>query len=209
MSKLSIADIGGASAVVFEDPYQRMSLRWSRILCRRLGSPSWATASCKRRPRARKYRTGDFAAFSARPRPCVRVYGRSSEQEVPRGGMPVHVLWALLFLKLYNIKHVHSALVGADEKTCRKWCWVFVKILSGLQICTYLHAAVRWRICCLYLNVVNTVWCRLTGSGVVKKSRCTGAVFLWMVRILGSRSPTRSIRTTTLLSLRPRDSDTR
>ncbi len=71
--------------------------------------------------------------FGASPAVCARVWS-IIRAEVLRGGMPVHLLWALLFLKLYNIEHVHSALVGADEKTFRKWCWVFVKILSGLKI---------------------------------------------------------------------------
>ncbi len=35
----------------------------------------------------------------------------------PPQGKPVHMLWALMFLKVYAAEHVHAALAGVDEKT--------------------------------------------------------------------------------------------
>ena len=45
-----------------------------------------------------------------------------------------HLLWALLFMKTYSKESVHSSLVGGvDEKTFRKWAWIFVEAISYLE----------------------------------------------------------------------------
>jgi hypothetical protein len=37
---------------------------------------------------------------------------------------PRHLLWALVFLKVYASEDVHCCLVGyVDAKTYRKWAW--------------------------------------------------------------------------------------
>jgi hypothetical protein len=46
---------------------------------------------------------------------------------------PVHLLWALMFLKIYSNETVHATLAGADEKTFRKWSWFWVSKLANLQ----------------------------------------------------------------------------
>ena len=48
----------------------------------------------------------------------------------PFGATPKHLLWALLFLKLYSSESTHAILANCDEKTFRKWSWVFVKLIS-------------------------------------------------------------------------------
>ena len=45
-----------------------------------------------------------------------------------------HLLWALMFLKVYASEAVHAALAGVDEKTFRKWSWFWVKVISELDI---------------------------------------------------------------------------
>ena len=43
------------------------------------------------------------------------------------GSRPVHLLWALLFMKVYCIESVMCSLCGGvDEKTFRKWSKIFV-----------------------------------------------------------------------------------
>ena len=52
----------------------------------------------------------------------------------PPGSKPIHLLWVLMFLKVYATEHVHAALAGVGEKTYRKWQWIFVKLLASLQL---------------------------------------------------------------------------
>jgi hypothetical protein len=53
---------------------------------------------------------------------------------VPLGSMPKHLLWSLLFLRLYSCEHVSAAMCGCDEKTFRKWSWEFVEALGRLDM---------------------------------------------------------------------------
>lgn len=55
-------------------------------------------------------------------------------QDIPEGGKPKHLLWALLFLKQYSDEHTRRSIVGADEKTIRKWTWKFVELLSNMNV---------------------------------------------------------------------------
>jgi hypothetical protein len=48
-----------------------------------------------------------------------------------------HLLWALMFLKLYAKESTLSTLAGGvDEKTFRKWNWMFIGAISGLESVT-------------------------------------------------------------------------
>lgn len=54
------------------------------------------------------------------------------------GVRPVHLLWALLFLKIYGTEAVHCTLAGGkeygpDETTFRKWVWIFVDAVAMLE----------------------------------------------------------------------------
>ena len=50
-----------------------------------------------------------------------------------RPAHPMYLLWALLFLKSYGTEALLSAVVGADEKTYRKWVWFYVKGIASLH----------------------------------------------------------------------------
>ncbi|ETV67416.1 hypothetical protein H257_16391 [Aphanomyces astaci] len=50
----------------------------------------------------------------------------------PRGGQPRHLLWALMFLKVYGTEHVHATIAAVDEKTYRKWSWMYIKAFEDL-----------------------------------------------------------------------------
>ena len=53
---------------------------------------------------------------------------------LPKGGMFLHFLWALCFLKVYPTETVLASLCGgSDPKTVRKWVWQFVIALSDLE----------------------------------------------------------------------------
>jgi hypothetical protein len=50
------------------------------------------------------------------------------------GAKPVHLLWALMLLKLYCAESVLCTLAGGvHEQTFRKWAWLFVNEISELQ----------------------------------------------------------------------------
>lgn len=53
---------------------------------------------------------------------------------LPRGPSPRHLLWALLFLKVYATEHVSAIISGVDEKTFRKWSWEFAALVSALKV---------------------------------------------------------------------------
>ena len=50
------------------------------------------------------------------------------------GVEPKHLLWALMFLKLYGTEdNVVSLAGGCDDKTYRKWVWIMIINLSDLE----------------------------------------------------------------------------
>ena len=52
---------------------------------------------------------------------------------MPNGMQDVHLLWGLMFLKLYVSESVNCALAGGiDEKTFWKWNWMSVYAMSDL-----------------------------------------------------------------------------
>lgn len=75
-----------------------------------------------------------FASFfGVSPEICIIVWDRIKPW-VPTDGEPKHLLWSLSFLKQYAVEHYRSAIFKADEKTVRKWTWLFVKILSDMDV---------------------------------------------------------------------------
>ena len=51
-----------------------------------------------------------------------------------KGSSPKHLLWALLFLKLYSTESTHAAMVGGiDEKTYRKWVWLVLEDVKKIK----------------------------------------------------------------------------
>ena len=58
------------------------------------------------------------------------------------GGLPKHLLWALMFLKLYCAESVMRTLAGGvHEQTFRKWAWTYIDAISELQ---YKVVSTRW-----------------------------------------------------------------
>ena len=83
-------------------------------------------------------------SFSTEARPFRALFGVSAQVcaviwgmlrgHVPRRSTPTHLLWSLMFLKVYASEHVHCEISGANEKTFRKWVWVFVPLLADLSV---------------------------------------------------------------------------
>ena len=78
------------------------------------------------------------AHFGTTPTVCLIIWERLDpfESILPyhRGVQFKHLLWALLFMKIYGTEHLHTSLVGGvDEKTFRKWSWIFIDAIADLE----------------------------------------------------------------------------
>lgn len=51
---------------------------------------------------------------------------------------PIHLLWVLMFLKLYGPVRVLASICGVDEKTFLKYVWMFLDALSCLDVVSLL-----------------------------------------------------------------------
>lgn len=71
--------------------------------------------------------------FGITPSMCTIVWNKLKDK-APIGSKPKHLLWCLFFLKQYPIEHIRQSVLGADEKTIRKWNWIFIKLLSQLDM---------------------------------------------------------------------------
>jgi hypothetical protein len=75
-----------------------------------------------------------LATFGVAPVVCLTIWNLLVETgNLPPGSFEYHLLWGLMFLKLYCSESIHAALVGCDEKTFRKWSWAFVDGISFLK----------------------------------------------------------------------------
>jgi len=74
--------------------------------------------------------------FGTSPSICQVIWGlitSNNEEPLPNGANFFHILWTLLFLKLYMSESVLSGLVGVDEKSYRKWIWIFTPKIAQLK----------------------------------------------------------------------------
>lgn len=71
--------------------------------------------------------------FGVTPPVCSLIWLKIKDS-APIDSHPKHLLWCLLFLKHYSIEHIRKSILDADEKTIRKWTWIFTKLLSDLDM---------------------------------------------------------------------------
>ena len=77
-------------------------------------------------------------------RRCAAVFGLKPKIGVdlwyhlkgllPNGAAPEHMLWALSFLKLYEVEEARASRLGVHEETCRKWTKVLIFAISKLLL---------------------------------------------------------------------------
>ena len=95
------------------------------------------------------------AKFGCSPDVCSDLWERlSALPRRPRRMLPKHLLWGLLFLKLYNTESVLAEMVGAERKTVRKWCWIVVyeiKRLTGKVVSDVISHLV-YLLSCVLIN---------------------------------------------------------
>lgn len=46
---------------------------------------------------------------------------------------PIHLLWALMFLKCYAIEQRNASSANCSEKTFRKWSWYYIGCIASLS----------------------------------------------------------------------------
>ena len=79
-----------------------------------------------------KKRTKFSSLFGVSAVVCAEVWNRIVSG-IPRGARPIHLLWALFFLKSYSFETISSSFFGVTPKTFRKWCWVFVRAIADME----------------------------------------------------------------------------
>ena len=74
-----------------------------------------------------------MSCFGAEPSVVAELWTRiNPEKMMPRGVKAEHIMWALYFLKVYNVEEVNTQNVDGNpvEKTFQKWVWLFVEAIS-------------------------------------------------------------------------------
>jgi hypothetical protein len=75
------------------------------------------------------------ALFGCSPLICDTIWGTLQKQIlVPPRTEPVHLLWALLFLKTYGTETVCGSYVGKTAKTYRDHVWPVVEAVAALWV---------------------------------------------------------------------------
>ena len=52
----------------------------------------------------------------------------------PNSVNPDHLLWALMFMKVYTNETVLASVAGCTEKTFRKWAWFYMEAIAKLDV---------------------------------------------------------------------------
>ena len=74
-------------------------------------------------------------SFGICPRVCAHLWlALPHAIDAPRGVLPMHLLWALMFLREYmKEESLAKQCDGVDEQTIRKWVWIMVNAISLLE----------------------------------------------------------------------------
>lgn len=72
------------------------------------------------------------AHFGTSPGVCALCWSLI-ELKLPRNYLYTHLLWALLFLKVYATESVLSSKCCCDEKTFRTKVWTIIKMIDSIK----------------------------------------------------------------------------
>lgn len=64
---------------------------------------------------------------------------------VPEKGTYRHLLWALMFMKVYATEEINSIITQADPATFRKWVSVFIELISKVKMVRTNIILSKWR----------------------------------------------------------------
>ena len=73
--------------------------------------------------------------FRTSPSICVKIWEKIDPYNAIEYGRVEfkHLLWALMFMKIYSSENILASLAGCDEKTFRKWVWIFIHEIANLE----------------------------------------------------------------------------
>lgn len=71
--------------------------------------------------------------FQASPKVCSILWSRCYLSLQKYNPLKKHLLWCLLFMKVYSSEMVLANKVGTDEKTFRKRVWIFINEIYILK----------------------------------------------------------------------------
>jgi len=76
------------------------------------------------------------SAFGVKAYVCPAIWNMLESSDVIKveNRHPKHLLWALMFLKVYASEDVLAALAGVHVNTLRKWLWIYVKAVAKLNV---------------------------------------------------------------------------
>ena len=94
---------------------------------------------------SRKINKRQFRAnFGCSSRVCAFLWNCLVVKGIlPSGFLPKHLLWTLVFLKLYCSETTLAILCGCDEKMLRKWVWKGLDLLAELNLVSSLALALH------------------------------------------------------------------
>jgi len=71
--------------------------------------------------------------FGVSPSTCAFTWGKIRALGLAPRARPVHLLWALLFLTVYDTEEVIAGFLGVDERTFREWSFELTKVVAKLK----------------------------------------------------------------------------
>ena len=82
--------------------------------------------------------TGSFerayrSHFEVSPAVCVQIWLLLEDAGLVVECIPVHLLWALFYLKNYETEEVGAPRWAVSPKTYRKWVWIMTKIYQSFH----------------------------------------------------------------------------
>ena len=106
------------------------------------------------------------ALFGCPPLVCVDLWETCS---FPQGTAPKHMMWALLFLKVYATEDVLCSILRCCRKTFRKWLWPTVLAIAKAKPIVVswelrAHYLSFWMSCCnvsSHITLVRPFFCLL------------------------------------------------
>lgn len=111
--------------------------------------------------------------FGTSPTICTEIWAMI-EPRIPFV-LHHHLLWGLLFLKLYANEAALCGMVGGvDEKTFRKWSWTIIEAISGFKLTVVSLSHVVLLYCSLICTHLLNLVLRLTSTigFIVKMVAC-------------------------------------
>ena len=74
------------------------------------------------------------SCFGASSEIVADLWNRIETSIDEAGAEPKHLLWALVFMKVYSTEDIHCSIVGwPSVRTFRKWSWYFIRKIADLK----------------------------------------------------------------------------